>query len=299
MTLVTSQEHGRDWALYCGDSADTLQGLPSNSVDFTLYSPPFASLYVYSPSERDIGNSANDEQFFAHYAFIIREVLRVTKPGRLCGVHVQQGTSQLSKDGVIGLKDFRGDVIRAHQAEDWVFHGEVTIDKNPQAQAIRTKSKGLLFVQLRKDSSWLRPALADYVIVFRKPGENAVPIHPDLTNDEWITWAHPIWYGIKESDTLNVIQAREDQDERHICPLQLGTIERCVRLWSNPGELVLDPFNGIGSTGVVALHRGRHYVGIELKNSYARVAAKNLARAESESRAPTLFDALLDQEGTA
>jgi len=168
----------------------------------------------------------------------------------------------------------------------------VCIDKDPQAQAIRTKSKALLFVQLRKDASWLRPALADYILVFRKPGDNPVPIQPDITNDEWIEWARPVWYGIRETDTLNAAAATETEDERHICPLQLGTIERCVRLWSNPGETILSPFAGIGSEGYVALKTGRQFVGIELKPSYWQTARGNLERALSEGHEVTLFDNL-------
>jgi DNA modification methylase len=186
---------------------------------------------------------------------------------------------------VIGLTDLRGATIEAFVARGWVYHGEVCIDKDPQAQAIRTKAKSLLFVQLKRDASWLRPALADYILVFRKPGDNAVPIHPDITNEDWIEWARPIWYGIRESDTLNVREGRSEDDERHICPLQLGTIERCVRLWSNPGDLVLSPFAGIGSEGYQSIKLGRRFVGVELKPEYAEVAAKNLARAEHDANA--------------
>ena len=171
---------------------------------------------------------------------------------------------------------------REFVSNGWIYHGEVCIDKDPQAQAIRTHSKGLLFVQLKKDASWLRPAMADYILVFRKPGENAVPIHPDIDNNEWIEWARPIWYGIRESDTLNKAEARSEEDDRHVCPLQLGTIERVVRLWSNPGETVLSPFAGIGSEGYVALTHGRKFIGCELKPLYARIAAKDLRRAEQE-----------------
>jgi DNA modification methylase len=214
----------------------------------------------------------------------------VTKPGRNCCVHVQQLSTTLVTHGVIGMQDFRGDVIRAFVDGGWVYHGEVCIDKDPQAQAIRTHSKGLLFVQLRKDSIWSRPAFADYIVIFRKPGENTVPVNPDITNDEWIEWARPIWYGIKESDTLNVAVARGDKDDRHICPLQLGTIERCIRLWSNRGETVFDPFSGIGSTGVVAIEQGRHFIGCELKKEYFDVACRNLSKAERDIAQATLFD---------
>lgn len=280
---------GRDWRLLQGDCVKRLEEIATESVGLSIFSPPFATLYTYSPSERDLGNSRSRADFFDHFRYVSAELLRVTMPGRHVAVHVQQEILQKAKQGYIGVHDLRGDFIRHFEAAGFIYHGEVCIDKDPQAQAIRTKSKGLLFVQLRKDSSWMRPALADYILVFRKLGENAVPIHPDLTNDEWIEWAHPIWYGIKESDTLNVIQAREDRDERHICPLQLETIERCIRLWSNPGELVLSPFAGIGSEGYVALKHQRRFVGIELKPSYAAVAASNLRMAESEAMAGDMF----------
>lgn len=272
----TSDERGQGWHMMLGDSVERLQEVASDSIHLSVYSPPFQSLYTYSPTERDIGNAGSAEEFFKHYRFIIAELLRVTMPGRNTCVHVAEIPAMLERDGFIGMKDMSGAVIEAYRDVGWVYHGRVTIDKDPQAQAIRTHSKGLLFVQLKKDSSWLRPALADYILVFRKPGENATPIHPDISNDEWIEWARPIWYGIKESDTLNVREAREDADERHICPLQLGTIERCIRLWSNPGELVLSPFAGIGSEGYVALRHGRRFVGCELKPSYFRTACRNL-----------------------
>ena len=277
---VVDQAFGNAWTLYCGDSAEVLADMPDHSVDLSIYSPPFSSLYTYSATERDLGNSRTDAEFFEHYGFIIEQMLRVTKPGRLSAVHVAQVPLLKERDGVIGLKDFRGDVIRAHTAAGWIYHGEVCIDKDPQAQAIRTKSKGLLFVQMHKDSSWSRPALGDYILLFRAPGENAVPIHPDLTNNEWIEFARPIWYGIRESDTLNILPARSTEDERHIAPLQLGTIERCVRLWSNPDETVLSPFAGIGSEGYEAVRLGRRFVGIELKSEYWRVGVNNLRNVE-------------------
>lgn len=280
---------GKGWELRNGDSCEELPTLTENSVDLSVYSPPFSSLYTYSASERDIGNCSTHEEFLEHLGFVIRELLRVTKPGRLSCCHVSQIATQLGKHGVIGLQDMRGDTIRAFIEAGWIHHGEICIDKDPQAQAIRTHSKALLFVQLRKDSSWLRPALADYILVFRKPGENAVAIHPDLTNNEWIEWARPIWYGIDETDTLNTAVAKENNDERHICPLQLGTIERCIRLWSNPGDLVCSPFAGIGSEGYEAIRLGRRYVGIELKPSYAETAVKNLMTAERLTHQGDLF----------
>lgn len=289
---VIDQVIKSDYALYCGDSVEVMKGIPDNSIGLSVYSPPFMSLYVYSPTERDVGNSKTEDEFFHHFGFIINELLRTTMPGRNTCVHVAQVPAMLVRDGYIGLKDFRGKTIQAYEDHGWVYHGEVCLDKDPQAQAIRTHSKGLLFVQLKKDSSWLRPALADYILVFRKPGDNPVPIKPDLTNDEWIEFARPIWYGIKESDTLNVAEGRDNEDERHICPLQLGTIERCIRLWSNPGETVLSPFAGIGSEIYMAVKLGRRGVGIELKESYFRTAVKNLQRAKMDNAQMSLEDIL-------
>lgn len=288
---------GADWTLV---NDDCIEGIASDvadeSVDLSVYSPPFASLYTYSATERDLGNCRTSAEFFEHYAFLIRELFRVTREGRVTCVHVAQIAAMLERDGYIGMKDFRGDVIRAYLEAGWIYHGEVCIDKDPQAQAIRTKAKGLLFVQMQKDSAWSRPAMADYILIFRKPGVNAAPVQhasdnplAALSNDEWISWARPIWYGIRESDTLQTVEAREDEDERHICPLQIGTIERCVRLYSNPGDLVLSPFAGIGSEGYVSLQWGRRFVGYELKPSYFRVAERNLRAAEAMRTQGYLF----------
>lgn len=284
-----------DWTMINDDCIEALaREVADNSIDLSVYSPPFMSLYTYTASERDLGNCSSDDEFFEHYAFVIDQVFRVTKPGRHTCVHVAEVTSTLATHGVIGLIDFPGKVITAYTKAGWTYHGRVTIDKDPQAQAIRTHSKGLLFVQMRKDSTWSRPALADTILIFRKPGDNAVPVTHDteasaLSNDEWIEWARPIWYGIRESDTLNVAVARDEKDERHICPLQLGTIERCIRLWSNPGDLVLSPFGGIGSEGYEAIRLGRRYLGIELKPGYFDVAVKNLQTAEELRTQGMLF----------
>lgn len=291
---VVDQAFGRGWALYQGDSADVLQGIPGESIDLAVFSPPFGSLYTYSSSERDLGNCRSHDEFWGHFGFISQELRRVMRPGRNVCIHVAQIPLQKGKDGVIGLHDFRGDTIRHFQQVGFVYHGEVCIDKDPQAQAIRTKSKALLFVQLHKDSAWSRPALADYILIFRAPGDNAAPILPELTNDEWIEWARPIWYGIRESDTLNVNDARNADDERHICPLQLGTIERCIRLWSNASETVLSPFAGIGSEIYQAVKLGRRGIGIELNPNYYKVAVQNLQRAEAEVNQPDLFSLLSD-----
>lgn len=287
--MTGERYEGDGWTLTNTDCVEGLAALPESSVDLSVYSPPFLSLYTYTASERDIGNCATHDEFLEHLGFVIADLLRVTKPGRLTCCHIAQVTSTKATHGVIGLIDLRGMMVQAFVKAGWIYHGDVCIDKDPQAQAIRTHSKALLFVQLRKDSSWLRPALADYILVFRKPGDNLVPINPDLSNEDWIEWARPIWYGIKETDTLNTAVAKENDDERHICPLQLGTIERCIRLWSNPGELVLSPFAGIGSEGYEAIRLERRFVGFELKPQYAAVAAKNLRTAEQVKLQGSLF----------
>jgi hypothetical protein len=289
--LYTEDEAtGANWRLLLGDSCERMAEIPDESVGLSVYSPPFASLFTYSPSPRDLGNSASRGEFFEHYGFIIRENLRITAPGRICAVHVQQLTTTMTTNGVIGMTDFRGQVIAAYMDNGWIFHGEVTIDKDPQAQAIRTKAQALMFVTKNRDSSMTRPALADYLLLFRKPGENAVQIKTDVTNEEWIDWARPVWLDIRETNTLNARVARDSADERHICPLQLDFIDRVVRLWSNPGETVFSPFAGIGSEVYTAVKRGRRGLGIELKPSYWRTACENLRQLEIEMDMPSLFD---------
>lgn len=290
-TYRTDDAHGDLWHLMLGDSCERLGELPDESIDLSVYSPPFASLFTYSPSLRDLGNSADRDEFFDHYGYIIRDVLRLTKPGRITCVHVQQLTTTKVSNGYSGLTDFRGDVIRAYIANGWQFFGEVTVDKDPQAQAIRTKAQALMFVTKNRDSSHTRPALADYLLLFRKPGENAVPIKNDVSNEEWIEWARPIWLGIRETNTLNVRAGRDENDERHIAALQLDFIERCVRLWSNPGETVLTPFAGIGSEVYVARKLGRRGIGCELKESYWQTAVANLRDLDAEMDRPSLLDA--------
>ena len=280
---------GDGWRLFLGDSAALIGELEPQSVDLSVFSPPFATLYTYSNTERDLGNSASDAEFWEHMRFISEGLVAAMKPGRIVCVHVAQLTTSKATHGIIGLKDFRGATIQHFMDAGFIYHGEICIDKDPQAQAIRTHSKALLFAQLHKDSSWLRPALADYVLLFRVPGVNAVPIEPDITNEEWIEWARPIWYGIRESETLNVHEARAADDERHICPLQLGTIERCVRLWSNPGETVFSPFAGIGSEGFEAVRLSRKFIGIELKPEYFATAKRNLQRSVEMTHGGDLF----------
>lgn len=289
----TDEAAGDNWRLLLGDSCERLAELPDASVDLSVCSPPFAQLYNYSPSPRDLSNSRDRAEFFHHYSFIIREQLRVTKPGRIACIHVQQITLQKVLHGIVGLTDFRGEVIDAFTDAGWIFHGEVTIDKDPQAQAIRTKAQSLLFVTKRRDSSILRPALADYLLLFRAPGDNEVPVKTDVTDDEWIAWARPVWLDIRETNTLNTRVAKEDADERHICPLQLDFIERCVRLYSNRGETVMTPFAGIGSEVYVAVKHGRRGIGIELKGSYWQTAVNNLRSLDEQMALPTLFDEAL------
>lgn len=302
-TNVVDEAFGEDWALYLGDSINVIDGLPDNSIGLSVFSPPFPGMYAYTNSTHDMGNSTSIDQLMDHYRFLIapEKLFRVLMPGRSVAVHLTQAVAFKSTDGYIGLKDFRGRVIEQMERAGWIYYGEVTIDKNPQLKAIRTKDRGLLFKTLATDSSHMHMALADYLLQFRKPGENTEPIRAGvsekydnrdgwITADEWIEWAAPVWYradagipgGIRETDVLNVVQARETDDERHLAPLQLGVIERAVKLWSNPGDIVLDPFNGIGSTGYQALKLRRRYIGIELKRSYWRSAIANLKRAEQE-----------------
>ncbi|DAZ90308.1 TPA_asm: methyltransferase [Mycobacterium phage prophiFSQJ01-1] len=309
------EAHGSNWSLYLGDSCERLAEFDTESIDLTVCSPPFDSLYTYSPSMRDLGNSSSRIEFLDHYRFIVEHQLRITKPGRNACVHVQQIATKKAVDGYVGLTDFRGDVIRLFQSVGWIYFGEATVWKNPQAQSIRTKSQQLTFTSKNRDSARIRPALADYLLIFKKPGENAVRIPHEVnagevTNDDWIEWAAPIWedrhdggwltedghicrvwYGIRETDTLNVRVARESADERHICPLQLGFIDRCVRLYSNPGETVLTPFAGIGSELYQSVKLGRRAIGIELKPSYWQTAVENMTRLDGELAASsTLFD---------
>ena len=285
-----ADEYGQHWHLMLGDSCERMSEIPDDSIGLSVSSPPFASLFTYSPTPRDLGNSASRGEFFEHYGFIIRENLRITMPGRICAVHVQQITMSKSVHGTIGLTDFRWQVIAAYQEAGWIFHGEVTVDKDPQAQAIRTKAQALMFVTKNRDSSMTRPGLADYLLLFRKPGENTIQIKNDVSNEEWIEWARPVWLDIRETHTLNVREARDEADEKHICPLQLDFIERVVRLWSNPDERVFTPFAGIGSEVYIARKLGRYGVGIELKPSYWRTAVNNLRRLDDQMNLPTLFE---------
>lgn len=286
------------WRMLMGDSAERMKELPDESVDISIYSPPFPEIFVYSNTERDLGNSRTMDEFFEHYAYMIRENYRVMKPGRLVGVHCMDTRMLKGIDGVVGRKDFSGLLIEAYRKAGFIFTQRITIDKNPQAQAIRMKAHGLLFKTLKKDSTDLTGGYADYLLVFRKPGQNAVPVTPiengDMTTEDWIRDAHPVWYDIEESDTLNTAQARSEDDTKHLCPLQLPLIRRFVRLYSNPGELVLSMFGGIGSEGVAALECRRRFLGIELKPEYYATALRMLRDAETRFGGRTLFDLMAD-----
>ena len=261
-------------------------------MDFSIFSPPFASLYTYSNSNRDLGNCANHAEFFAHFTFLVTELFRVTKPGRLCSFHCMNLPTSKVRDGVIGLHDFRGELIRAFQASGWIYHSEVCIWKDPVTAMQRTKALGLLHKQLKKDSCMSRQGIADYLVTMRKSGENGSPVsHTNETFpvSEWQGIASPVWADINPNDTLQYASAREHDDERHICPLQLEVIRRALRLWSKPGDLVLSPFAGIGSEGYVALEQGRRFLGIELKRSYYEQACRNLEAAVAARKQQELF----------
>lgn len=285
------------WALYNGDCVDVVGSLPDESVHYSIFSPPFASLYTYSASPRDMGNTSGDDDFAEHFAHLVPELYRVTKPGRLVSFHCMLLPSSKVRDGYIGLKDFRGELIRAFCAAGWIHHSEVVIWKDPVTAMQRTKALGLLHKQIRKDSCMSRQGIPDYVVTMRKPGDNPEPVSHTGEGDDmpvhvWQRYASPVWMDINPSDTLQYRSAREHDDERHICPLQLEVIRRCMRLWSNRGDTVLSPFAGIGSEGHVALSMGRRFVGVELKRSYYEQAARNLAEASGENgRQQALFPA--------
>lgn len=306
---------GQDWTLYLGDSVERLKEIKSNSVGLTITSPPFPGMYAYTNSAHDIGNCKNIETLMAHFEFMMPELLRVTMPGRSCALHITQQVAFKGVDGFIGLRDFRGKLIEAMQKAGWIYYGEVLIDKNPQLKAVRTKDAGLQFKSLANDAARMHMGLGDYLLQFRKPGDNPKPIRAGIsskyksldgwiTNDEWIEWAAPVWYGefrglpggIRESDVLNVSMAREGNDERHLCPLQLGVIERAIKLWSAPDDVVLDPFNGIGSSGYMALKLNRQYIGCELKESYWKTSILNLERGLRERSQQSLFQNLESSE---
>ena len=268
------------YAIYQGDCCDVMAGIPTDSIHYSVFSPPFSSLYTYSNSPRDIGNVRDDGEFFAHMDHMIAQLYRILMPGRLVSFHCMDLPMSKERHGVIGLRDFRGGLIRAFESHGFVLHSQVTIWKDPVTAMQRTKALGLLYKQIKKDSAMSRMGIPDYVVTVRKPGVNPEPVThtpESLPVSVWQRYASPVWMDINPSDTLQYRSARENEDERHICPLQLGVIVRCMDLWSNPGDVVLSPFMGIGSEGYVALEQGRRFVGVELKESYYNQAAKNLA----------------------
>lgn len=284
-----NEHHGRDFSVYHGDCVDVLRQMPDASVDFSVYSPPFGSLFVYSESAADMGNST-DGEFAKHYGFMIRENFRITKPGRLSAVHCSDLPMTKWRDGAVGIKDFSGQIIAAHEAAGWILHGRRTIWKCPVTEMTRTKHVGLLYKQLQKDSAKSRGGMPDYLLTFVKPGENADPIAhtpKDFPLDQWQEWASPVWMTIDQSNVLNVKMAKEQNDERHLCPLQLDVIERALVMWSNPGDVVLSPFTGIGSEGVMALKMRRKFIGTELKESYWKQACRYIAAQDNQD---DLFD---------
>ena len=280
-----NERHGERFSLYHGDCVDVMRQLPDASVDFSVYSPPFGSLFVYSESAADMGNST-DEQFADHYAYMVAEKLRLTKPGRLTAVHCSDLPMTKWREGHVGIKDFSGLIIRIHQDAGWIFHSRRTIWKCPVVEMTRTKHVGLLYKQLQKDSSKSRGGMPDYLLTFIKPGDNADPIRhtpQSFSLTQWQEWASPVWMTVNQTNVLNVAAAKEAGDERHLCPLQLDVIERALVMWSNPGDVVLSPFTGIGSEGVMAIKAGRRFVGTELKESYWRQAGRNIDEAERAS----------------
>jgi hypothetical protein len=276
---VLGQSEGSGWALYHADCIDVLRGMPPASVHYSIFSPPFASLYTYSNSDRDLGNVKDGAEFAEHFSFLIPELLRVTKPGRLLSFHCMNLPTSKARDGYIGITDFRGQLIRAFVEAGWIYHSEVCIWKDPVTAMQRTKALGLLHKQIKKDSCMSRQGIADYLVTMRKPGDNPEPVtHTNETFpvELWQRYASPVWMDIDAGNTLQYMGARDSEDERHICPLQLDIISRALELWTNPGDTVLSPFAGIGSEGFVALEKKRRFIGAELKESYYRTAIKNL-----------------------
>jgi DNA modification methylase len=354
--VAVDQASGKNWQMFLGDSCEVIKGIPDNSVDLCIHSPPFSQLYLYSASEADMGNCQNDEEFFQHYSYLIPELYRITVPGRLCVVHSKDLPNYISRDGCSGLRDFPGAITRAFEAAGWSYHSRVTIWKCPVIERARTQSYGLLHAQVSRDSSASRQGMPDYLTVYRKwdgktPDEFTKPVRgPGANSDSrlayrfqsyegslppgsnlrfefverpitegpeagqlerlemivtqsgqvefsqrdysiqvWQRYASPVWFDIQQTDVLNAKEARDQSDEKHICPLQMGIVRRCVHLWSNPGDVVFSPFAGIGSELVGALQKGRKGLGIELKDGYFETTCKNLRSEENSTRQLNLY----------
>lgn len=284
MVECLNELQGEGWAAYQGDCVSVLRQFPDECIDFSVYSPPFGSLFVYSESAADMGNSTDDE-FTEHYGYMVREKLRLTKPGRLSAVHCSDLPMTKWKDGAVGIKDFSGDIIRLHQEAGWIYHSRRTIWKCPVVEMTRTKHVGLLYKQLQKDSSKSRGGMPDYLLTFIKPGENPSPINhtpESFPLDQWQEWASPVWDTVNQTNVLNVKVAKSLGDERHLCPLQLDVIDRALVMWSNPSDVVLSPFMGIGSEGYCAVKMKRRFIGMELKESYWRQACQYIESANAQ-----------------
>jgi len=296
---VLNQDITEKFSLYNGDSVEVLKGIPDDSIHYSIFSPPFASLYTYSNSDRDMGNSKTDNEFCEHLSYLVKELYRVTMPGRLLSFHCMNLPTSKQRDGVIGIKDFRGILIKAFCDAGWIYHSEVCIWKNPVTAMQRTKALGLLWKQLKKDSAMSRQGIPDFVVTMRKPGDNPERVtHTDESFPVavWQRYAGPVWMDINQSDTLQRQSAREEKDERHICPLQLEVIKRCIELWTNPDDIVLDPFAGIGSTPYTAIRMDRRGMGIELKESYYKQAVANCREAAGEAIIPDLDGEIPEDE---
>lgn len=294
------------YAMYCGDTTEVIGGVADDSVGLIVYSPPFSSLYTYSNSDRDLGNSRSDDEFFAHFDFIVKELYRILMPGRIMAVHCMNIPAMKERDGYIGIKDFRGDLIRCFQKRGFIFHSEVTIWKNPVTEMQRTKALGLLHKQIKKDSSKSRMGMPDYIVFMRKQGDNPEPI--THTNESYPVslWQNvaspaweltpPVWNDINQSNTLNRMFS-DEESEKHIAPLQLDVIERIVNLYSNPNDVVFTPFMGIGSEVYQSVKMGRRAIGIELKDAYFEQAVKNMKSLEDEQAQTSIFDFLKTERG--
>lgn len=283
--VCLNQESGNDWTAFHGDCVSVVSQLPDECIDFSVYSPPFGSLFVYSESAADMGNSSSDVEFEKHYSYLVREKFRLTKPGRLTAVHCSDLPMTKWREGHVGIKDFSGQIIRIHEEAGWILHSRRTIWKCPVVEMTRTKHVGLLYKQLQSDSAKSRGGMPDYLLTFVKPGENKSPIThtpSDFPLDQWQEWASPIWMSVDQTNVLNVKAAREANDERHLCPLQLDVIERALVMWSNAGDTVLSPFMGIGSEGFMSLKARRRFIGVELKESYWKQAVRNMHGATAQ-----------------